>query len=186
MNPARACVLCLALAGLLACASPAHTSTATLPPAVAADAGAPLQPTGRGRMTFWGLSVYDAALWAAPAFRPEDFAAHPFVLELQYLRDFSAEDIARVSLEQMRRHGRFDEAQAARWQAQLAALLPPVRRGDRIAGLNLPGQGARFFHNGRPVGDVPDGQFARLFFAIWLGEATSEPALRQALLARTP
>jgi hypothetical protein len=138
-------------------------------------------------MTVWGFDVYDAALWTAPAFRAGDFAAHSFVLELSYLRSFSAADIARVSLEQMRRHAPIDDAQAARWQGQLQALLPDVRRGDRLAGLNRPGEGARFFLNGRPVGEMADAQFARLFFAIWLGEATSEPALRQALLAgRTP
>lgn len=33
------------------------------------------------------------------------------------------------------------------------------------------------------VGEVADPEFARLFFGIWLSPNTSEPALRQALLA---
>ena len=104
------------------------------------------------------------------------------MLELHYARDFSAADIARRSLEEMRRHAPLDAAQAEGWRSRLAALLPDVKRGDRIAGLHRPGQGAAFFHNGRPLGDIADPAFARLFFAIWLGEATSEPALRQRLL----
>lgn len=154
----------------------------TLPAAVAAQAGAALQPAGRGRLRYWGFEVYDAALWTAPGFRASQFGQHPLVLELAYLRDFSGADIARTSLAEMRRHGAIDTAQAERWQAQLTRLLPDVRRGDRLAGVHTPGQGAAFFHNGRPVGEVADAQFARLFFAIWLGEATSAPALRQSLL----
>ena len=36
---------------------------------------------------------------------------------------------------------------------------------------------------GRTVGEVADAEFARLFFGIWLSPRTSEPQLRQALLA---
>jgi hypothetical protein len=75
--------------------------------------------------------------------------------------------------------------QAERWQAQLTAALPDIRRGDRLAGVHRPGQGVSFFHNGRLTGEVADATFARLFFAIWLGEATSAPELRQALIAGT-
>ena len=44
-------------------------------------------------------------------------------------------DIARRSIQEMRRAGNFDAAQSARWQAQLEALLPDVVAGDRIAAL---------------------------------------------------
>jgi hypothetical protein len=33
---------------------------------------------------------------------------------------------------------------------------------------------------------VPDPEFSRLFFGIWLAETTSEPRLRNALLAGAP
>lgn len=164
-------------------AQPGATGAGVLAPAVLAQAGGDLRPAGRSRLKFWGFDVYDAALWTAPGFKAQRPAATPLVLELSYLRNFTADDIARVSLEQMRRHGAFDEAQGKRWQAQLAALLPPVRRGDRIAGVHTPGRGATFFHNERLLGDIADAQFSSLFFSIWLGEATSEPELRRALLA---
>lgn len=176
-----------ALAPALASTAPVAAASApagdALPAAVAASAPAGMQATGRGRFTYWGFEVYDAALWAARGFRAAQFAQHAFVLELSYLRNFSAAEIARTSLAEMRKHGRFDDGQAERWQAQLARLLPDVRRGDRIAGLHRPGEGAAFFHNGRPVGELSDPQFARLFFSIWLGEATSAPQLRQSLLS---
>ncbi len=162
---------------------PAGAAAGALPAAVLAQAEAELMALGRGRLTYWGFDVYDAALWAPRGFRANQFASQPFVLELTYQRNFSAQDISRVSLKEMRRHGDIPAAQGERWQSQLAAALPDVRRGDRLAGVNRPGQGVVFFHNGRPAGEVADAGFARLFFAIWLGEATSAPELRQALIA---
>ena len=144
-----------------------------------------LQSAGRTRLRVWGFEVYDAALAVAPGFRSGDFAAHAFALELNYLRNFSAAEIARVSIEQMRRHGSFDAAQGERWQSQLTSLLPSVKRGDRLTGIHRPGRGAQFVFNGTPVGELADPQFSKLFFSIWLGASTSEPAMRQALLEGT-
>ena len=64
----------------------------------------------------------------------------------------------------------------------MTRLFPDVRAGDRITGVHRPGTGARFFVNGRLQGELPDADFARLFFGIWLSPRTSEPALREALL----
>lgn len=89
-----------------------------------------LQSAGSGRLRFWGFEVYD--------------------LELNYLRPFSAAEIAKVSLEQIQRVGNVDAVQA------------------------------------RPAGEIADPEFARLFFGIWLDARTSEPGLRQTLLAGTP
>ena len=118
--------------------------------------------------------------------RYRDFAAHPFALELAYLRSFRAADIAKRSLQEMRRAGTFDAAQAQRWQSALQRVLPDVKPGDRLVGINRPGQGLAFVLNGKPQGEIADPQLAALFFAIWLGDKTSEPAMRQALLAGTP
>ena len=156
--------------------------------AAAADSGrpAPLAGTrlaGQGLLRFWGLEVYQASLWVGPGFRPESFASQPFALELEYRRAFKAGAIAERSIQEMRRLGTFSDSQAQRWQRALQAALPDVRPGDRIVGLHRPGLGARFEQGGRLLGEVADPEFARLFFAIWLSPATSEPTLREALLA---
>ena len=59
-----------------------------------------------------------------------------------------------------------------------------MKPGDRLLGVYQPGVGAVFKMGGRVVGEVADAAFARLFFGIWLSPKTSEPALRQALLAQ--
>ena len=54
--------------------------------------------------------------------------------------------------------------------------------GDRMTGVNVPGVGARFFHNGTPVGEVAEPAFAQAFFGIWLDPKTSRPDFRKQLL----
>jgi hypothetical protein len=124
-------------------------------------------------------------LSVAPGFRQADFSAHAFALQLNYLRSFSGAAIAQRSLEEMRRMASIAPDQAAAWQDGLARVLPDVREGDRITGVNQPGRGPLFLLNGKALGEVGDGRFARLFFGIWLAPQTSEPALRAALLAGT-
>ena len=138
---------------------------------------------GQGTLRFLGFDVYRARLWAAPGFDASDYTAYPLALELTYHRAFSAEAIAKRSIEEMRRVGSFTAEQALRWQQALQAALPDVKPGDRLLGVYQPGAGAVFRMGGRVVGEVPDAEFSRLFFGIWLSPKTSEPALRQALIA---
>jgi hypothetical protein len=147
--------------------------------------GARLQ--GSGRLRFLGLRIYEARLWAgeravAPEWTAPLGSAAPLALELEYARALEGAKIAERSLTEMRRQGEIAPAAAERWLGQMTRLFPDVREGDRLTGVLVPGQSARFFFNGRMVGEVTDGDFARFFFGIWLSPATSDPALRLALL----
>lgn len=98
----------------------------------------------------WGFEVYTARLCAGADFRADAFARAPFTLELRYLRAFKAADIARRSIEEMRRGGPLDAAQAQAWREQLERALPDVQPGDRLTGIHEPGRGVRFLYNGQP------------------------------------
>jgi hypothetical protein len=137
---------------------------------------------GQGRLTFFGLKVYDARLWAAPGFDAARFEQQPFALALSYLRGLKGVLIAERSLKEMRPLPGFDARRETAWLARMTELFPDVGDGDTLVGLHLPGVGARFVLNGQVRGQVDDPLFARLFFGIWLSPKTSEPALRQALL----
>jgi hypothetical protein len=137
---------------------------------------------GEGRLTFLGMNIYDARLWAAPGFDARRYATQPFALELVYLRGLRGHLIARRSIQEMKALPGYDTVREADWLARMTALFPDVEAGDVLVGIYQPGAGARFLFNGQPRGQVDDPLFARLFFGIWLAEQTSEPALRQALL----
>lgn len=137
---------------------------------------------GEGALRVWGVAVYRARLWTEPGFEPQAYAAHPFWLELEYARSFTAAAIAQRSLAEMRRQGPIGPEQGRQWQAALQAALPDVRRGDRLLGHYQPGRGVVFANGVRLLGEVADPEFARRFFGIWLSERTSEPALRAELL----
>lgn len=139
-------------------------------------------PTAPVRLRVWGFEVYDARLWTPRGFRHGQAMQQPFALELQYLRKLEGAAIASRSLEEMRRIGHFTDAQAQSWLAAMRELFPNVSAGERITGINVPGEGVEFWVNGQRVGAVKDVTFARLFFGIWLDERTSEPKMRAQLL----
>lgn len=141
---------------------------------------------GKTRLTVWGFQVYDARLWVTSGFKPDQLASQPFALELSYLRDFSSVEIAERSLTEMRRSAPISDEQAKTWTAALLRVLPEVKKGDRITGVNRPGEGALFLVNGKTGGEIRDAEFAKLFFGIWLSPKTSEPQMRSALLAGAP
>lgn len=138
---------------------------------------------GQGLLRVWGFEVYRVRLWVGPGFDANDHAAAPLALELEYLRDFEGSAIARRSIQEIRRQQPLTEDQARRWQRALEEVLPNVKAGDALTGLYRPGAAAVFMQGQRVLGEVTDPLFARLFFGIWLSPATSEPALREALLA---
>jgi hypothetical protein len=61
-------------------------------------------------------------------------------------------------------------------------LFPDVAEGTHISGVYLPGRGASFYRDGKPLGEIADRNFAKAFFGIWLDPRTSAPELRAALL----
>ena len=152
-----------------------------MPAEVAAEmAGSRMQ--GAGRLTWFGLSIYDARLWAGERFSATQFEREPLAIELQYARTLQGKQIAERSLVEMQRFGAIAEADATRWLASMTQLFPDVTRGDRLTGVHRPLEAARFYFNGKLLGEVREADFARRFFGIWLSPQTSEPKLRLALL----
>lgn len=169
------------LIAALAAAPLAVRANLALPPEVGSELpGARL--LGSGRLTFLGLHIYDARLWTADDFSAERFDRHALALELQYGRTLYGRLIAERSLDEMKRQGGFSEEQGERWLASMKQTFPDVNKGDRITGVQRPGESTRIFVNGTLRGELRDAEFTRRFFGIWLAPQTSEPKLRQSLL----
>lgn len=153
-------------------------AVASLPPAVAGDVPA-LSLRGDGTMRWMGLKVYDIRLWTSGA---RFSHAEPFALELVYDMNLAGKDIARKSLELIRGQRPIDETTLKRWGEAMARVFPDVRKGDTLIGVSIPGKEARFYTRERFLAAVPDPDFARAFFDIWLAESTTEPKVRARLL----
>jgi hypothetical protein len=175
-----------ALAFGLSAATPWSWATSTpaekKPPAEVLAAFPDAQYRGSGTLTFLRLRVYDARLWVQSNFNPDNFEQQALALELEYARSLKGELIAERSLVEMRKHSNVSPQQAEWWLAEMKKMFPDVAAGDRITGLQFPGESTRFYFNGKPRGEVRDADFTRAFFSIWLSPRTSEPKLRLALL----
>jgi hypothetical protein len=174
------------LTAVLAAPAAAWATATTAPPAEVSAAlpGALLQ--GQGRLRYFGLHIYDAALWSLAPLPPGNPLGTALALELRYARKLAGSLIADRSLDEMKRVGEFTEADGQRWLDAMKQAFPDVKPGDRITGVHRPGVGAAFFVNGKPTAEVRDAQFAQLFFGVWLSPRTSQPALRAALLGTAP
>ena len=183
MKPIKLLLTCC-LAGLLVATSTfAQTAQPELPPDVASSLPA-AELAGKGKLTFFGLEIYESSLWTSPGFKASAFEKHSFALELHYLRNFTAADIAKRSLEEMQRIEPVPDQKAALWVKTLIEAFPNVKKGDRIVGVHKPGFGMTFWHNGKRSGEIRDEEFSRQFFAIWLSPKTSEPKLRLVLIGK--
>jgi len=152
-----------------------------LPPPLAAYAtdGKSLSQRGAAVMRFFGLKVYDIRLWSVSKPHRDD---EVFASELVYDLGLKGSEIAKRSTAEMRKIGYMDEAKLTRWTEAMARAFPDVGQGDSLIGVSVPGKGARFYSKEKFIAAVPDPEFARAFFGIWLSEKTSEPRLRERLL----
>ena len=134
---------------------------------------------GEAALRFFGLKVYDVRLWT----QMKPFThADPFAIELVYDMNLNGKDIAERSVKEMRAQGCDDEAKLKRWGEEMAKIFPDIKKGDALIGVSIPGKEARFYNREKLIAAVPDPEFAKAFFDIWLSEKSSEPKLRLKLL----
>ena len=169
----------IALICTLATMFSALTAAHGLPAAISAEYPG-LGVRGEGVMRFFGFKVYDVRLWTMmKPFAPGE----PFALELVYDMALDGRDIAERSVQEMRGQGHRDETKLKRWGNAMAKIFPDIKKGDTLIGVSIPGKEARFYTREKFIAAVPDPEFAKAFFDIWLSEKTSAPTVRSKLLA---
>lgn len=136
-------------------------------------------PVGQGRYTYMAINVYDAVLYAPNGEWQEGRA---MALSLTYLTGLKGEKIAQRSVDEMRKQGFADETTLTAWNAQMKDIFPNVENGSNLTGLYTSSGETWFFKNGQLIGKMQDHEFGKQFFNIWLGEKSSDLALRSALL----
>jgi hypothetical protein len=134
---------------------------------------------GAGELRWLGMRVYRASLWVAG----ERFdRSDPFALRILYDISVARDRLVETSIEEIERLGWQGEERLSRWSKMLSGVFPDVKGGEEIVGVHLGGGRARFFHQGRPVGELSDPELVRAFFAIWLDERSRSAQLREQLL----
>lgn len=134
---------------------------------------------GRGILSYMFWDVYKATLYAPKGrFDPQK----PFALSIEYYHAIDGKDIADKSVQEIRRQGFKDEIKLATWHTQMNAIFPDVKDGTVLSAVYTPGSQTTFYNGNVAIGSIKGDDFGRSFLGIWLGEKTSEPKLRRALL----
>lgn len=134
---------------------------------------------GSGRLSKWLWDAYDASLYSSSGkFSPNE----PFALSLDYLMDFSKEQIAERSIKEIRKQGFKDKDKLGKWYYKLVDIFIDVDEGINITGIYFSDGSAGFYSGKKALGYIDDKELARLFFDIWLSPKTSEPDMRKQLL----
>jgi hypothetical protein len=141
------------------------------------------QAVGSAELTWWGIRVYQATLYAPLGqYGPNS----PHALEIVYRTSISRKQLAKTSVKEIEKNqGRTlsDRAQALEL---FETVFRDVADGDTLVGLHLPGEGARFYTRTEYLGRIDDAELAAAFFDIWLSPQTSKPKLRRGLLGDRP
>ena len=136
------------------------------------------QRVGAGALTWFGMTVYQASLFAADGVYQAD---RPHALRIDYRFGFSAQQLASRSLEEIERiHGRQPERDAL--LVRLRSVMRDVAPGEHLTAIHYPGRGAEFYSAGELLGRLENAELAAKFFTIWLAPETREPRLRDQLL----
>ena len=167
-------------------ATPASASKKTFPsdeaPAELTTYGSGWKAKGSSSLRFFGFKAYDITLWLPAAAAGNFSFTKPFALDITYTTNVTATDIDNTSLVEMSRISAATPDQVSAWSAILKNLFVDVKSGDRLIGVHVPAAGARFFLNGRLLGETSDASFSEAFFKIWLDPKARKTDLRAALL----
>jgi hypothetical protein len=188
------------IAPLLALASAALVvSVSFIPTAAARECDGVSFPehiqAGGATLTLNGLGLRKATLFSIKVYVGALYLAHPAsdaqaILTSKDPAEIELRFVFRVSASQLRgawKEG-FDKSAAGQLPqlqsriAQLNGWMTGVKSGQRMTFLRIPGVGVQYAIDGAVQGTIAGGDFARAFFAIWLGPSPPNAELRSGLL----
>jgi len=169
--------------GLSACfALGGANAAASTVPEPALKNGYALQQVGAGQLRWLGRPVYAASLWTSAGSFQGYLAGEPVALSLHYQREFSREELLRITSTAWRLMGSVPPEQRDRWLASLRSVFSDVGPGDNVTTVVIPGRFTRFYNHREFMGQVDDPAFGPSFLAIWLDPRSVVGDLRVQLL----
>ena len=136
---------------------------------------------GEGTLKVFVWDLYDLKLFS----EMNSFSwQNKFILEFDYKRELEKDKVIEASLKEMRRQKGVSEKQINDWKIYLKKAINSVREGTKAAVEWAPDGQITFHYEGKAPVTIYDELFAKSFISIWLGQETSEPELRSALLGK--
>ena len=134
---------------------------------------------GKGRLTQFIWDIYDVYLFSSD----KSFSiANGLVLSFEYKRDVPKEKIIKSTLEEMEKQNVVDKTTLLQWNDFLQRCIQTSQKGSKPYIQWLPPGNVIFFYENVESCSINDRLFSTSFIDIWLGENTSRPKLRRALL----
>jgi hypothetical protein len=154
------------------------------PPATRVE-GETLERTGVGVLKYKRLiPVYDAALYLGEGTLAEEALKDvPKRIEVHYRVSADADRFAAAGEKILQKGFEAEEIRQVKDRVdRINSWYPDPQPGDRCSITYLPGRGTELVYNGRSLGVIEGADFARVYFAIWLGEKPASTSLRDDLL----
>jgi len=182
----RSCVVLAAAACLATTAVNARECLGVSFPEQVQAAGVPLTLNGLGlrQATLFKVNVYVAALYLA---KPSADAnailngAVPYEMQLHFVRNVGAADIAKGWVEGFQRNGQGSQAASDERAATLRGWMTDIKAGQSMKFSFQPGTGLEVSVNGNVKGTIRGDDFGRAFLSIWLG-VPPNPEIKVGLL----
>ncbi len=136
---------------------------------------------GSSDLNFLGLKVYKISLWS----EDKNFSYDKkFAIEILYNMNFSKEDLARRSIEEIKKTTLITQTEENSYHQTLLNIFSDIKTGDQKLAIFDPEKGVKLFHNQKFKGQISDPKLARLFINIWLNENGSYPKVTKKLLGK--
>lgn len=133
--------------------------------------------TAKFKFLFW--DIYVSELYTKSGSYSDNEAK--LLLEIKYLRDIKSKDLLNKTVDQWKHLG-IDESEYKNYVQQLSVIWPDIKVGDELAFYTRDEQ-SHFYLNQNHIGSISSNKFGEIFKDIWLSESTSQPKLRETLLA---
>ncbi len=139
---------------------------------------------GAKKLEWWGFDVYTAGFYVGDESKTPDEildASTPRYLEIHYHRSIKAKDIIKATKENLSENPTVDMAKVQDQLEDLYECFENVGEGDIYSISYSPESGTTISLNDEESCRFEGGEFARVFFGIWLSEYPINDDLAEAL-----
>jgi hypothetical protein len=141
-----------------------------------------LDRVGHGELSWLGRPIYHASLWSFDGSFDGYQSGQPVALSLWYQREFSREELLRITSTAWRLLGNQPAERRSAWLEQLRGIWSNVGPGDNMTTVVVPGEPTRFYDQRGFRGQIVDPDFGPAFLSIWLDSRSVVGDLRVRLL----